>query len=77
MPRTGEARKLRTSSESIGATAVVGACAALGAAAAAGDLGTASAFLPSLLRQCEEVASELRPFTEPAPIAAALAGAGT
>jgi len=66
------AESLRTSSESIGAGAVSGTCAALGAAAASGDLATARAFLPSLVLQCERTAAELRPYAEPAGIAAAL-----
>lgn len=64
--RRGEARavlaaaeSLRTSSEAVGAQAVVGSCAALAAAAAADDLMTARAFLPSLMAHCEQFASQL------------------
>ncbi|WNV75003.1 response regulator [Geodermatophilus sp. DSM 44513] len=69
------AESLRTSSESMGATAVAGTCAALAAAAATGDLVAAGAFVPGLLLQCERYAAELRSYTEPELVAAALADA--
>jgi CheY-like chemotaxis protein/two-component sensor histidine kinase/HPt (histidine-containing phosphotransfer) domain-containing protein len=68
------AESLRTSSDSIGATAVSGACAALGAAAADDDLAAAQSFLPSLMLQCERFSADLAGFTEPAGITAALDG---
>lgn len=69
------AESLRTSSESLGVTAVSGACAALGAAAAADDLAAARSFLPSLMRQCEQVSAELAGFSDAGSIRAALAAA--
>jgi CheY-like chemotaxis protein/HPt (histidine-containing phosphotransfer) domain-containing protein len=70
--RRGEARavvaaaeSLRTSSESLGGTAVAGVCAALGEAAAAADLQTARQFLPPLVRSCELFSAELTGFLTP------------
>lgn len=62
------AESLRTSSESLGATAVVGACAALATAAAVDDLPTARQFLPNLMLRCEQFAEELADFVDAARI---------
>lgn len=70
------AESLRTSSDTVGASAIVGACAALGAAAADGDLAAARAFLPSLVVQCEHFAAELEEYTDSDRVRTALAGGG-
>ena len=69
------AESLRTSSDTIGATAVSGACAAIGGAAAAADLAAARSFLPSLMVQCERFTAELAGFSDPAAVSAVLSGA--
>lgn len=66
------AESLRTSSDSLGVSAVAGACAALAAAAEAGDLAAARAFLPRLVRQCQEATADLTGYAEPARIAEVL-----
>lgn len=62
------AESLRTSSDSLGATAVAGACAALAAAAEAGDLSAARQFLPNLVLRCEQFSAELADFVVAARI---------
>jgi CheY-like chemotaxis protein/two-component sensor histidine kinase/HPt (histidine-containing phosphotransfer) domain-containing protein len=69
------AESLRTSSESLGATAVAGACAALATAAAAADLQSARQFLPSLILRCEQFSAELAGFVDEARIVEVM-GAG-
>ena len=66
------AESLRTSSDSVGATAVAGACAALGAAV--DDVATARAFLPSLMLQCERFATDISGFCDADRLAGALGG---
>ncbi|GAA3185087.1 hypothetical protein GCM10010531_44130 [Blastococcus jejuensis] len=66
------AESLRTSSESLGATAVVGACAALATAAAVDDLPTAGQFLPNLMLRCEQFSEELADFVDAARIHAVM-----